>query len=77
MSRKPLVSICCLTYCHKPYISQCIEGFLMQETSFEYEIIIHDDHNSLPETTFHKEKPYYYNTKWFSKEINPDKENSL
>ena len=36
------------------------------------EIIIHDDHNSLPETTFHKEKPYYYNTKWFSKEINPD-----
>ena len=43
MSRKPLVSICCLTYCHKPYISQCIEGFLMQETSFEYEIIIHDD----------------------------------
>ena len=43
MSRKPLVSICCLTYCHKSYISQCIEGFLMQETSFEYEIIVHDD----------------------------------
>ena len=43
MYSKPLVSICCLTYRHKQYISQCIEGFLMQDTNFEYEIIIHDD----------------------------------
>lgn len=38
-----LVSICCITYNHAPYIRQCLDGFLMQETNFKYEIIIHDD----------------------------------
>jgi glycosyltransferase involved in cell wall biosynthesis len=40
---KPLVSICCITYNHAPYIRDAIEGFLMQETNFPFEIIIHDD----------------------------------
>ena len=39
----PLVSICSITYNHAPYIRQCLDGFLMQETNFKYEIIIHDD----------------------------------
>ncbi len=39
----PLVSIWCLTYNHKNYLESAIEGFLQQETDFEYEIIIHDD----------------------------------
>lgn len=39
----PLVSICCLAYNHGPYIRQCIEGFLMQKTTFPIEILIHDD----------------------------------
>lgn len=39
----PLVSISCLTYNHAKYISQCLDGFLMQETEFPYEILIHDD----------------------------------
>lgn len=39
----PLVSICCLTYNHALYIRQCLDGFLMQKTSFNYEILIHDD----------------------------------
>jgi len=38
-----IVSICCLTYNHAPYIRQCLDGFLMQKTNFKYEIIIHDD----------------------------------
>lgn len=38
-----LVSVCCITYNHAPYIRQCLDGFLMQKTSFKYEIIIHDD----------------------------------
>jgi len=42
----PLVSICCMTYNHEPYIRQCIEGFLIQKTSFSFEIIIHDDASS-------------------------------
>jgi len=40
---QPLVSICCLTYNHAPFIRKCLEGFLMQETSFPVEILIHDD----------------------------------
>lgn len=41
--RAPLVSICCTTFNHKDYIGQCLEGFLDQETDFDYEILIHDD----------------------------------
>ncbi len=40
---EPLVSICCITYNHKNYIHDAIEGFLMQKTDFPIEIIIHDD----------------------------------
>ena len=39
----PLVSIQCLVYNHERYIEDAIEGFLMQETNFPLEIIIHDD----------------------------------
>ena len=39
----PLVSICCITYNHQHFIRQSLEGFLMQETSFRVEILIHDD----------------------------------
>lgn len=41
--KQPLVSICCITYNHSEYIRQCLDGFLMQRTSFSYEIIINDD----------------------------------
>lgn len=37
------VSICCITYNHRDYIIDCIEGFLEQETDFRVEIVIHDD----------------------------------
>jgi len=39
----PLVSICCATYNHKDYIAAAIDGFLMQDTEFPFEILIHDD----------------------------------
>lgn len=39
----PLVSISCITYNHESYISKAIEGFLLQETTFQVEILIHDD----------------------------------
>ena len=42
-SPTPLVSICCITYNQEDYIRQAIDSFLMQETSFPIEIIIHDD----------------------------------
>jgi len=40
---KPLVSICCITYNHELYIEDALEGFLIQETDFPIEILIHDD----------------------------------
>ncbi len=40
---KPLVSICCLTYNHGRYIRQCLDGFIMQKTSFPFEVLIYDD----------------------------------
>ncbi|WP_183308060.1 glycosyltransferase family 2 protein [Dysgonomonas hofstadii] len=42
-SETPVVSICCLTYNHERFIRQCLDGFLMQKTSFPFEILIHDD----------------------------------
>jgi glycosyltransferase involved in cell wall biosynthesis len=41
--QEPVVSICCITYNHEKFIGDAIEGFLMQETAFPVEIIIHDD----------------------------------
>lgn len=43
MAIQPLVSICCVTYNHELYIKEAIDSFLMQETSFDYEIVIGDD----------------------------------
>lgn len=42
-SNKPVVSICCITYNHESYIEDTLEGFLIQETNFPFEILIHDD----------------------------------
>ena len=38
-----LVSVSCTSFNHGEYIRRCIEGFLMQKTNFEFEILIHDD----------------------------------
>ncbi|MBD3843746.1 MAG: glycosyltransferase family 2 protein [Campylobacterales bacterium] len=40
---KPVVSVCCIAYNHELYIEDALEGFLIQETDFPFEIIIHDD----------------------------------
>lgn len=42
-SAEPLVSIRCITYKHGPYIAQTLEGFLIQKTTFPFEIVVHDD----------------------------------
>lgn len=39
----PIVSIICYAYNHEKYIRQAIEGFIMQQTNFSFEIVIHDD----------------------------------
>jgi len=39
----PLASVHIITYNHRPYIAQAIEGALQQQTSFPFEIVIGED----------------------------------
>ncbi len=43
VEKEIIVSIFSLAYNHEKYIAEALDGFLMQETSFPFEIIIHDD----------------------------------
>jgi glycosyltransferase involved in cell wall biosynthesis len=43
MITQPLVAIKCLVYNHEPYLRDCFEGFVMQQTSFPFVAIVHDD----------------------------------
>ncbi len=40
---KPLVSVYVATYQHRDYITDCLEGVLMQKTTFPFELIIGED----------------------------------
>ncbi len=40
---QPIVSITCVTFNHEDYISETLDSFLMQETRFPFEVLIHDD----------------------------------
>lgn len=40
---KPIVAIHCLVYNHEPYLRDCFEGFVMQQTNFPFVAIVHDD----------------------------------
>lgn len=46
MNIKPLLSVCMITYNHESFITQAIEGVLMQKTDFPVEIIIGDDYST-------------------------------
>ncbi len=39
----PLLSVCLITYNHKKFIRKAIEGVLMQQVNFDWELIIADD----------------------------------
>lgn len=54
-NRPLMVSIRCLTYNHEPYIRQCLEGFVMQQTNFRFEAIVHDDASTDGTATIVKE----------------------
>jgi glycosyltransferase involved in cell wall biosynthesis len=41
--KAPVVSIVCHTFNHKAFIEDALNGFLMQETTFPFEVIVHDD----------------------------------
>ncbi len=39
----PVVSVACMSYNHRNFIKKTLDGFLIQKTSFPFEVIIHDD----------------------------------
>ena len=39
----PKVTVCTITFNHKDFIEQALDSFLRQETTFPFEIIVHDD----------------------------------
>lgn len=39
----PLVTIICLTYNHAAFVSDALHGFLIQQTTFPFEIVVQDD----------------------------------
>ena len=41
-----MLSIVCTTYNHEKYIRETLDGFVIQKTSFPFEIIVHDDASS-------------------------------
>ncbi len=43
LCKHPVVSVHMLAYNHEKYIAQAIEGVVMQETDFEYELVIGED----------------------------------
>ena len=43
MKVEVMVSIICNAYNHERYISDALDGFLKQKTTFAYEVLVHDD----------------------------------
>lgn len=39
----PKLAISCLVYNHEPYLRKCLDGFVMQKTTFPFVAIVHDD----------------------------------
>ncbi len=76
--KNPLVSICCVTYNHEPYIHDCLNGFIMQKTNFPFEVLIHDDASTDKTADIIREyeakypniiKPVYQSENQFSKKV--------
>lgn len=46
VSENPVVTVCVMTYNQVGYITECLEGILMQKTNFTVEILLGDDESS-------------------------------
>lgn len=59
-NKQPLVSVCCTTYNQEAYIRRCLDGILMQKTSFPIEILVHDDASTDATATIIREYEQLY-----------------
>jgi len=75
-----MVSINCVTYNHEYCLEEALDSFLMQETDFAFEILIHDDVSTDGTANIMRKyeqkypkivKPIYQTENQFSQNINP------
>ncbi len=73
-----LVSITYTAYNHEKYLAQALDSFLMQQTDFEYEVLVHDDASTDNTVSIIREyesryphiiKPWYQSENQWSKGI--------
>ena len=41
--KQPKESVICTVYKHEPYLRQCFDGFVIQKTTFQIEVLVNDD----------------------------------
>lgn len=79
MNQEVMVSVICMAFNHELYIRETLDSFLMQQTSFPFEILIHDDASTdgTPEIIREYEekypdkvKPIYQTENQYSQKIN-------
>ncbi len=72
----PLVAIKCTVYNHEPYLRECLDGFVMQQTDFPFVAIVHDDASTDKSADIIREyaakypdiiKPYYETENQYSR----------
>lgn len=59
---KPIVTVWCLTYNQVEFIRDALDGFVMQQTTFPYDVIVHDDASTDGTTDIIKEYAEKYPT---------------
>ncbi|MBU1668277.1 glycosyltransferase [bacterium] len=77
---KPLVSICCISFNHEAFLEKALDSFLIQETNFPFEILVHDDASTDRSADIIREyeakypnliKPIYQTENQYSQNIEP------
>lgn len=78
MNDEIMVSVLCLVYNQAKYLRKCLDGFVIQETNFNFEILIHDDASTDGSQDIIREyeekypdiiKPIYQTENQYSKQI--------
>lgn len=58
--KPPIVTVWCLAYNQKDFIRDALDGFVMQKTTFPFEVIVHDDASTDGTTTIVQEYARQY-----------------
>lgn len=83
MNDQIMVSVICNAYNHEKYIARTLDGFVMQQTDFPFEILVHDDASTDKTADIIREyeakypqliKPIYQKENQYSKKLSVSRE---